>query len=496
VYGLLMVFIFLTGRAMPTAGPAGRGGSPQDEASDASTGTPIKYLIVIFDENNSFDHYFGRYPVAANPPGEPAFFARPDTPTVNGFTRTLMTRNPNGVAPFRLDRSEAVTCDNDNHYTDEQAAYHGGLLDRFALLNATGAGCTPNLTMGYYDGNTVTALWNYAQHFAMSDNFFASTFGTTVMGHLNLISGQTHGASPATVTGKVANGSIIANVNPTLDDCSTGTVVVMSGQNVGDLLNAHGVTWGWFYGDWQSTASGSAVCQTIYNAHYAPFQYYLSTANPHHRPPSSTAAIGHNDQANHQYSLDDFWAAVQSNRLPSVVFLKPPVTQTGHPSDSSPLAEQQFLVETINRLEKTPQWNEMAIVITYDDSDGWYDHVMPPIVNQSSDPENDALLGSSGLCGVAGEGAYQDRCGYGPRLPFLVISPFARPNFVDHRLTDQSSILRFIEDNWHLGRIGDQSFDAVAGSVLGLFDFDQRHNRTDRLFLDPQTGQPGRLTRD
>jgi hypothetical protein len=94
-----------------------------------------------------------------------------------------------------------------------------------------------------------------------------------------------------------------------------------------------------------------AVCQPSYNAHYAPFQYYLSTANPHHRPPTtSVAAIGHSDQASHQYSFDDFWEAVRGNRLPSVVFLKPSVTQTGHPAASSPLAEQQLLVETINRL--------------------------------------------------------------------------------------------------------------------------------------------------
>ena len=78
------------------------------------TATPIKYLVVIFDENNSFDHYFGTYPFAVNPPGEPAFHAAPDTPSVNGLNSSLLTQNPNLVAPFRLDRSQAVTCDNDN----------------------------------------------------------------------------------------------------------------------------------------------------------------------------------------------------------------------------------------------------------------------------------------------------------------------------------------------------------------------------------------------
>jgi len=118
------------------------------------------------------------------------------------------------------------------------------LIDNVAqLLSGVGAGCTPNLSMGYYDGNTVTALWNYAQHFAMSDNFFASTFGTTVMGHLNLVAGQTHGATPASVAGKVVNGSVIANIDPTGDDCSTGTTIQMEGPSVGDELNNKSVTW-------------------------------------------------------------------------------------------------------------------------------------------------------------------------------------------------------------------------------------------------------------
>jgi phospholipase C len=389
-----------------------------------------------------------------------------------------------------------VTCDNDNHYSDEQMAYHGGLLDRFSLLSAPVTPDCPieNLVMGYYDGNTVTALWNYAQHFAMSDNFFATLFGTTVMGHLNLVSGQTHKATPAPPPSPqpsnkvIANGSVIANVNPVGDYCSTGVIVTMSGKNVGDLLNDKKVTWGWFYGDWQATAHGHPVCPAIYNTHYVPFQYWASTANPDHRPPLSPATIGYSDQAQHQYSIDDLWTAVGLHHLPSVVFIKPSVHDTGHPADSNPLAEQQFLVETINRLQQTPEWDETAILITYDDSDGWYDHVMPPIVSQSNDA-NDQLLGP-GSCGTPKAGAYLDRCGYGPRLPFLVISPFAKRNFIDHRLLDQTSILRFIEDNWQLGRIGDQSYDAIAGILDGLFSFEKDGERNRTLILRPDTGEP------
>jgi len=196
--------------------------------------------------------------------------------------------------------------------------------------------------------------------------------------------------------------------------------------------------------------------------------------------------IGQTDQANHQYDLADFWNAAIYGTLPAVSFLKFTSADTGHPSDSTALAEQRYLVDTINALQRLPEWSSMAILITYDDSDGWYDHVMPPIVNKSNDPANDSLMGSTGLCGKPAAGAYLDRCGYGTRLPFLAISPFAKQNFVDSTLTDVTSILRFIEDNWSLGRLGDQSFDAIAGPILNMFQF--AGAPAPKVFLDPDTG--------
>jgi phospholipase C len=464
-------------------------------AADSDTTTPIKHVVVIFGENISFDHYFGTYPRALNPAGEPAFTPAPGTPAVNGLTPALLTQNPNSIKPYRLDRSMANTCDNDNHYSDEQSAYHGGLLDKFPE-STTGTGCPPGLPMGYYDGNTVTALWNYAQHYSLNDNFFDGEFGTTVMGHLNLISGQTHTNSISSIKGKVVNGSVIANVEAGVDDCvtsATGTPVTMTGLNVGDLLNTKGVSWGWFYGDFPKSSNNQplpfASCPSTYNSHYDPFQYYQSTSNQHHLPPTSLSSIGTSaDQANHQYALTDFWNAVNSGNFPAVAFLKASKPQTGHPSDSTPLAEQTFLVNTINALMKLPEWNSTAILLTYDDSDGWYDHVMPPILNPSNDPANDTLFGAAGMCGTPVPGAYLDRCGYGTRLPLLVISPYAKQNYVSHALTDTTSVLRFIEDNWDLGSIGDQSLDAIAGSILDSFDFTSAP-RTKPLLLDPTSGQ-------
>ena len=153
-------------------------------------------------------------------------------------------------------------------------------------------------------------------------------------------------------------------------------------------------------------------------------------------------------------------------------YLKANRAQDGHPGNSSPLDEQAFIVNTINFLETLPDWDSTAVIIAWDDSDGWYDHVMSPIVNQSKGT-SDALT-AAGACGTRHRITWpviQSRCGYGPRLPFLVISPFAKKNFVDSTLTDQSSVVRFIEDNWELPQIGNGSFDETAGSILNMVQF-------------------------
>jgi phospholipase C len=480
-----------------------------DHSTTHKTTTPIKHVVVIFDENISFDHYFGTYPNATNPKGEPKFTAKSNTPTVNGLSGALLTDNPNKYNPTRLDRSQAVTCDQNHSYKPEQQAADHGLMDQFSQFTDSGD-CSAaftgeyyrnGLVMDYYDGNTVTGLWNYAQQYALSDNSYDTVYGPSTPGALNLISGQTHGATASASGASVANGTLYGDADPTLDKCGKGTTVEMSGTNVGDLLNKKGVTWGWFQGGFKPTsrtADGTPVCGAThaniagsssadYSPHHNPFEYYKSTANPNHLPPSKVSMIGKTDQANHEYDLSDFWAAANNGNLPEVSYLKAAEYQDGHAGYSDPIDEQHWLVNTINHIQKLPQWHDTAVVIAYDDSDGWYDHVMSPVVNASNDPSQDALTGTS--CGTPAAGAYQDRCGYGPRLPLLVISPYAKSNYVDNTVTDQSSILKFVEDNWKLGQIGDQSFDAKAGSLDGMFNFKAPLNLRPFL-LDPNSGEP------
>jgi len=498
---------------------------------DGDTTTPIKHLVVIFGENISFDHYFGTYPNATNPPHEPRFVAAPNTPTVNGLTEGLLFTNPNSLNttgnasgasnPFRLDRSQASTADQDHDYTPEQQAFHGGLMDSFPQYTGTpgpppSGQTTTGLVMGYYDGNTVTALWNYAQRYALNDNSYDTNFGPSTPGAINLISGQTNGITDQVSAGGdvIEDGSggftLISDADPVGDVCSTttGAVVQFGGQNVGELLNSRGITWGFFEGGFNlqtKNPNGTTGCNrshtsTITNSpkadyipHHEPFQYYKSTANPNHLRPTSVTRIGQTDQANHQYDTDDFYSAVKAGNMPAVSFLKAPGFQDAHAGYSDPIDEQAFVVQVINFLQTRPEWNSTAVVINYDDSDGWYDHQMSPIVNQSATAA-DALTaigqcGSSANTALAGTfGAHaQGRCGYGPRLPLLVISPYAKRNFVDHTTTDQSSITRFIEDNWLGGQRITGSFDAIAGPLTNMFDFKNAPNRGVYL-LDQNSG--------
>jgi len=500
--------------AFGTMGDAWAAKTP-NPADSYPTTTPIKHLVVVFNENVSFDHYFGTYPNATNPQGQPIFVAAPGTPKVNSLlSGGLLGENPNSTQPFRLDRSQAVTCDQDHDYGDEQKAYNLGLMDKFPeSVGVGGPGCADfghgtGLVMGYYDGNSVTAWWNYAQHFAMSDNHFSTMFGPSTVGALNLIAGYTTNTtvdsgnpSGNTANGATTNATIIGDPRPTLDDCHPAgkTYVTITGANVGDLLNAKGFTWGWFQGGFKPTSvvNGVATCGaqsvglpgviTDYVSHHEPFMYFPQTANQHHARPLNVNVIGTSADTltNHQYDLQDFWDAVDNGQLPAVSYIKMKAVNDGHPGNSDPLDEQSGFVGLVNRLEQTSEWKTTAIILLYDDSDGWYDHAMEPIVNQSS-AADDNLTGP-GTCGVTPGNGVPGRCGYGPRQPLIVISPFARQNFVDHNLTDQSSVLRFIEDNWGLGRIGNASTDEKAGDLGGLFDFSGK-KKAPKLFLDPQTG--------
>jgi len=536
------------------------------------TTTPIKHVVVLFDENQSFDHYFGTYPNAAFPlgkdqaGGDGSAFTKSavaprtsDGTPINNYNAhpELLTSNPNTVQPFRLSHDQAWTCSQNHAYLPEQKAVSGVLpdgssdgnengMDTFVQNTSkdtcTGGGSGPlnktGETMGFYDGNTVTGLWNYAQNYAMSDNSWADNFGPSTVGALNLVSGQTYGAksydgsttasttTPTQLPNPVANnpfsvsnidpttgvGTVIGDPQPAYDDCAQKDHTATSGntaamqdanKNVGDLLNDKSLTWGYFAGGFDPTTpynptasaadptvTGYAKCDALssniahdtgfdYLPHHNPFAFYKSTANPHHYPASPGTIVGTDDPtnddthtgANHNYDLNVFYDALDQNQLPAVSIVKPIAAEDGHAGYSDPIDEQHFLTRTINAIEQSSAWPTTAIVIAYDDSDGWYDHAAPVITNGSNVTTDNAAVCLNAANAATPLGGYQDRCGPSQRLPLLVISPYAKRNYVSHTATDQTSVLRFIEDNFGLGRIGDGSFDANAGSLMDMFDF-------------------------
>jgi len=523
-----------------------------------NTTTPIKHLVVIFGENESFDHYFGTYPYAANTDGT-SFTAKPGTPTVNGLyskiTKSgpigpLLTDNPNETNPQRLTSSEALTSDQNHGYTAEEQAEDNGKMDQFVedteyTEPANGCGveyCPNGIVMDYFDGNTTTALWNYAQYYSMSDNNWDPSFGPSTPGALNVTSGNTSGAlalnpawdttgagQPTTssdvidVSKTTGLGTLYTDEDPYYDDCSdtnhttTGALAALTGENIGDLLNAKKVSWGWFEGGFAPTGTSVAadgqtlpVCGSAhaniggpttltndYVPHHNPFEYYASTANPAHLAPTSLSQIGYTDQANHQYDMSLFSDALNGTdgaTLPSVSYLKAPAYQDAHPGYSDPTDEQTFLVNTINSIEKSKYWPSTAIVITYDDSDGWYDHQAPEIIDGSNagiNPSTNAPY-DTGLCTEVAVtvGTANGRCGYSQRLPMIVISPYTRENYVSDKLTDTASVVKFIENNWLGGERIAGSFDKSSGNLYGnggLLDFNVAPHFTP-VILNPTTG--------
>ncbi len=522
--------------------PAFAFGPPLEHSQTPTPATPIKHLVVIYDENISFDHYFATYPHATNPTGEPKFYPAPFTPEVNNLaTADLLTNNPNlnpengagATNPFRLDRTQAATADQNHDYTPEQQAYDGGKADLFPKYTGTGtsggAGAfgTTGQVMGYYDGNTVTALWNYAQHFAMSDDAYGATYGPSTPGAIEAVSGQTNGVdivvSAGSTSFEIPDGqggyTDISDVDP-YDTCSGSNAQIrMLGKNIGDLLNENNISWGSFMGGFDlglTNSNGTTGCkrstvstvtgvdEADYTPHHAWFQYYVSTGNPTHARPASTSSIGHTydsngqaDPANHEYDVNDFYAAVEAGNFPAVAYLKAPSYQDGHAGYSDPLDEQAWIVQVVNFIEQRPEWKDTAIIIDWDDSDGWYDHAFVPPTSSSFNATADQLDGP-GVCGRVGQTQpdglqglpVNGRCGPGPRLPFFVISPYAKPNYVSHERISQASIVRFIEDNWLRGeRLGGGSFDATSGSIVDMFDFSTRFPNPP-LFLNGQDGMP------
>ena len=351
------------------------------------TRSPVKHLIVVVMQNSSFDHLFGTFPGANGPkPGDP------------GFTQADAQGNPQSpmllteIAPPDLAHSHQAFVDMVN----------GGLMDRFATVNGAQA-------MGFYD-NTVPGidrLWAWAQQFALADNFFASAMGDAPTNQLYLVS--------------ASDNDFIFGVEPAFGPCQQpdAAAQALTFPNVGDSLTQKNISWGWFTEQY-------GICGS-YVANQNPFQYFSSTQN-----------------SVHLQDFTAFSAQLSGGTVPAVSFIQPGGSHGMHPGSGNVTRGAQWLDGVLQDIQNSSIWPETAVIVIWDSSGGWYDHVPPPTV---------------------------DTQGFGPRVPMLVISPFAKHNYISHVQMDPVSILKFIQWNWQLPNLNTRNGNPASGDLRDMLSF-------------------------
>lgn len=386
----------------------------------ANTVSPIKHIVVIYQENRSFDHYFGTYPKA------PGFLALPGTPAVNGIPTGSFNLDTKGkkVAPYLFGKTELVTPDPNHDYGAMIKSYNKGKMDKFFIQSEKHKKGSGRTAMGYYDYRTLAASWQYAQHFSLADNWFQPVFGPSTPGALYLIAAQS--GNP----GDEITGDPLPAYGPT-GGVKRVRTDGLKYKNIGDVLSQNKIDWAWYQGGYRH---GTDADDT-YVAHHNPFQYFDRYEQGAYKK--------------HIKDYSELEKNIKAKTLPAVVYVKAGEGEDEHPGQSSPIWES-FSVKTINLIMSSPYWKDTAIILTYDESGGYWDHVAPPQIEKSQRAPD----------GLEGRG---------PRIPALVISPYAKKNYVSHVLYDTTSILKFIEWNWKLPALNRR--DAAANNLLDMFDF-------------------------
>jgi phospholipase C len=354
----------------------------------------ITHLMIVVMQNSSFDHLYGTYSGANGlDPSLPSY--------------TQIDQAGNSVHPTLL--TDLSPADLQHTRASYLNAYNSGKMDKYASQEG-------DLSMQYFDNSStgtasdgkrfgVSTLWNYAQQYALADNFFASAMASEPSNMLYMVSAD------------VGTGSDPYGY-PQLDACTAGlyqqnqsngaTITPpLTFPNVGDQLTAAKISWNFYQEFFSNQQNGTCL-------HYVPqenpFQYFQSTAN--------TPNI-------QNFTLPGFQTAVASGNLPSVMWVQPSPGHSMHPGQGNIANGIEWLDTFVQTVKNSMLWSSSAIIVLWDESGGWYDHVAPP-----------QLSGTLGL---------------GARVPVLVISPFAKPNYISPQQMDHVSILRFIQWNWGLG---------------------------------------------
>lgn len=464
----------------------------------------VDHIIVIFQENRSFDHYFGTYRspqghavenlldaegkvsdrftgLQANPAGIPYNYL-PVPYDLPGFAGAVLENKPFALAEF-LPATHNVPWDPAHHFFRMFAQVNGGKMDRFVALalakhhgplgdasesdrvRSMFAQSRPSAAVvGYYTRRDLPFYHRLADEYVLHDNFFQAISGGSTANALYLVAARS-AVSAKAPKGRVGSleravfdmpyderGILINDLPPLLGPTETAFEDLkiapdpqeQSYPNIGDRLAEAGLSWAWYNENWNAVkpwamksafgaGDGSAVVDAIelYVPHHNPFQYYPSWQR--------------NVKAGHMRDAEDFFEDLRGGRLPSVSFVKATGIHDEHPADSAPRWGEQWVQRLLQAVGESPLWGRVAVVMTYDEGGGFWDHVPPP---------------------------RPDAYGCGTRIPAFVIGPWARRGFVDHRVGDTTSVLALIEARFGLEPL--QKRDAEAYDLLGGFDFEQR----------------------
>ena len=341
--------------------------------------TPIQRVIVLMKENHGFDNYFGTFPGVD---GLPANVTLPDG-------------SGGSVAPHWLDASSTPDLPHDRAAMLQ--SYDNGLNDQFAVVsNQAGLGLG-NISMGYYDGRELPATWTLARNFTIADRYFASFMGPTLPNRLYSIAGQ----APGVTSNSMPFGGI---------DMPT----------IFDQLQARGITW-----------------------RYYAFNDFLNGALP-----LAIGHIAHNSTlAANVVPMSRLVGDIAAGTFPSVTYIDPEgvlpadIAIDDHPPGDVSVGDA-WTASIVGAIRASSMWLRSAILLTWDESGGFYDHVPPPQV---------------------------DPAGYGFRVPMLIISPYSKRGFVDQDVMDHTSILKLIAVNWNLPMLTPR--EANVSDMLSAFTF-------------------------
>ena len=414
----------------------------------------LKHVVVIYLENHSFDNLYGEFPGAnglAN--------AGATSTQVDGAGIPFVTLPINAGAPFPSNLANAPfgieqyvpanqkIPDLVHRFYQEQLQIDGGRMDKFALVSDV-----KGEAMGFYHtaGLPLAAI---AARYTLCDNFYHAAFGGSFLNHIWLIAARTpvFPNAPASAVAQLdGSGNLVKDGFVTPDGYAVNTAFSVNQPHpsttpaanlvpnqtfptIGDRLSRRGITWVWYSGGWNDALAGHP--DPLFQFHHQPFIYFANFAD-------GTAA-----KAEHLRDETEFFAAAAAGRLPAVSFVKPLGPDNEHPGYADMVTGEQHVLDLIAAVRNGPDWNSSAIIITYDEHGGFWDHAAPPVV---------------------------DRWGPGLRVPTIIVSPFARRHYVDHHRYDTTSILAFIERRWGLEPLTDR--DRKANDLTEAFSFTERQD--------------------